>query len=92
MSAELAAPDLRATAAWRQSSDAQGREDPNVIVSWCGRYTVVRYPDGILLAFRRFGPPEHTRWNPPEVLGRASDIVHAVDICAQHAEQEVAAR
>jgi hypothetical protein len=63
-------------------------DDRNVIMSRCGRYTVVRYPDGVILPFRRRGQPEFRRWNPPEPLRRCADIAAAVDFCAAHAATE----
>lgn len=78
-------PDLRSVEAWSFHVE-NGREDPNVIVSWCGRYTVVHFPrDGIFRAHRRY-PREIRRMS--ETIGTARTVADAVDICVAHAEGE----
>jgi hypothetical protein len=79
-------PDLRFVNAWTYHVDDRGREDRNVLVSWCGRYTVVHYPhDGVFLAFRRF-PKEQRRM--AQAIRASRSVEEAVDICFEHAQQE----
>lgn len=79
-------PDLRSVEAWSYLVLENGRTDPNVIVSWCGRFTVVHYPaDGVFLAFRRY-PREQRRM--ADVIGGTRDVATAVDLCVRQATHE----
>ena len=80
-------PDLADVRAWDYLKLENGRVDPNVICSWCGRFTVVRYPDGIFSAFRRY-PREQRKM--AHVIGTSKDVGTAVDHCARYAQQEAA--
>jgi uncharacterized radical SAM superfamily Fe-S cluster-containing enzyme len=81
-------PDLRTVDAWSYH-EADGKTDLNVIVSWCGRFTVVHYQqDGVYSAFRRY-PREQRRM--AEVIGTARDVAAAVDFCVLQAQHEAGA-
>jgi hypothetical protein len=82
---EAPPPDLRDVDAWEYLALEDGRIDQDVICSWCGRFTVVRYPDGIFSAFRRY-PREQRRM--AEVIGTAKDVATAVDHCVRYADEE----
>ena len=78
-------PDLRSVDAWSYH-EVDGRTDPNVIVSWCGRFTVVHYArDGVYAAFRRY-PREQRRMAWP--IGCAATVTKAVDLCVLQATEE----
>jgi hypothetical protein len=80
-------PDLRSVDAWSYH-EANGVPDPNVIVSWCGRFTVVHYArDGVYAAFRRY-PREQKRMARP--IGVAPAVDAAVDLCVRQAQIEAA--
>jgi len=82
-------PDLRSVDAWSYHVLQDGRTDPNVIVSWCGRYTVVHYPiSGVYTAFRRYPAGERRMAQP---IGGAGTVAGAVDYCVRHAEKEARA-
>ena len=78
-------PDLRSVDAWSYH-EVDGRTDPNVIVSWCGRFTVVHYArDGVYAAFRRY-PREQRRMAWP--IGVVPAVDAAVDLCVRQAQIE----
>ena len=80
-------PDLRSVEAWDYLKVGEhGGVDPNVIVSWCGRFTVVHYPaDNVYTAFRRY-PREQKRMAWP--IGSAATVALAVDLCVLQAAEE----
>ena len=78
-------PDLRSVEAWSYLVLENGKTDPNVICSWCGRFTVVKYPDGIFSAFRRY-PREQRKM--AHVIDTAMDVATAVDLCVRYAAHE----
>ena len=94
--------DLLDRRSWKPSVDEQGRPVPRVIMSLCGRYTIVQltgygeHTDGCLVrisnsyqAFRRHGRPEHPRWDPPtwcEVFPSPEDARRG---CAEHRSREL---
>jgi hypothetical protein len=91
-SQDLPQPDLRSRVAWQVIQAQTGERLENVIISFCGRFTVVRYeargehPE-YFLAFRRFGPPERARWDPPALLGKYRTADDARDRCARFVEE-----
>ncbi len=80
--------DLLSVDAWSYHQQ-DGRTDPNVIVSGCGRFTVVRYPhDGVFLAHRCY-PREQRRMS--EVIDGAQNVAAGVDLCVARAAHEAGA-
>ena len=77
-------PDLASVDAWSYHQQ-DGRTDPDVIVSWCGRFTVVYLPhDGIYRAHRRY--PGERRMS--ECIGAANAVAAAVDLCVLQAAED----
>lgn len=89
-------PDLADLASWQQAYERDGRKAEGVIISACGRYTIVRIPPGLVpqhrfQAFRRHGPPEQTRLDPPSWSAVHLSADEARRSCRDHAALEVAA-
>ncbi len=93
----LPEPDLRDRSAWVQSYDRDGRLSVGVVMSYCGRYTIVRYLARPLereryQAFRRHGPPpgEQGKWSPPSWSHCYDTAEQAREACWHHHQNEVA--
>ena len=83
--------DLRDRQAWDLMTAKDGATLDDVIISYCGRFTIVRHkaiahlPESFV-AFRRFGQPEFKRWSPPRLLGKYHTGDQARDRCARVAD------
>ena len=85
------ATDLRNPGLWMGATDMKGRPVRDAWISGCGRYAICRYPPAPLQresysAFRRHGPPEISRWEPPPVLSNHPTFTAAREACAFHLE------
>lgn len=83
--------DLRHPRQWEDATDIKGRTVRDAWISACGRYAICRYPPAPLQresysAFRRHGPPELRRWEPPTVLSNHPTLAAAREACARHME------
>ena len=78
--------DLRDEAWWAPIDDSTtGRTIPGVVISKCGRYTIVTEPRvPVHIAFRRNVSGDRT--NPPTNLGGFSTPALARQACWQHEE------
>jgi hypothetical protein len=86
--------DLRDRDTWRQAFERDGTLAEDAIASACGRYTIVRRvspEDGTqrFQTFRRHGPPEQARWEPPTWTRMHATADEARQACWKHAENEV---
>ena len=92
----LPEPDLRDRSAWVQSHQLDGKVAVGVVMSYCGRYTIVRYVAQPMQrerfqAFRRHGPPpgEQGKWSPPSWSHVYDTAQQARDACWHHHNLEV---
>jgi hypothetical protein len=96
VNAEVREIDLRKPEAWSDYRDPKSdRVDENVLISWCGRYTIVRYaPAGdrpeSFTVFRRHGPPRESGWSPPSWSESVPSLLAGAERAAQHLAEELA--